>query len=120
MSSIRKLLYASLGLVDLTREKAETLVADLVERGEMTSEEGKDILTEMFERVGTEKQEMLHRFHKESKRVMAGMGVASKQEVQELRLRLEKLENQLRQGKGIEGDKGETGSTTDEIGNTEA
>lgn len=117
MGSIRKLLYASLGLVDVTREKAETLVADLVERGEMTSEEGKDFLTDLFERVDSERQEMLHRFHKESKRAMAGMGVASKDEVQELRLRLEKLENQLRQG---EGEKRDTTSKADEVGNTEA
>lgn len=116
MGSIRKLLYASLGLVDLTREKAEILVADLVERGEMTGEEGKDFLAKLFEKADTEKQEMVHRFHKESQRVMAGMGVASKEEVQELRLRLEKLENQLRQG---DGEKGETESKAGEAGNTE-
>ncbi|NMB44935.1 MAG: hypothetical protein GX998_00820 [Firmicutes bacterium] len=97
MSSIRKLLYASLGLVDLTKEKAEQLVAELVERGEMTKQEGRDFLTELTQRVDTETDGMRHRIYKESRRIIAGMGVASKEEVQELRLRIDKLERRLEQ-----------------------
>lgn len=96
MSSIRKLLLASLGLVDLTKEKAEQVVADLVERGEMTSQEGEDFLAELFQRVDTEKDQMLHRIQKESRKLMYGMGVASKEEVQELRLRVDRLEDRLK------------------------
>ena len=96
MSSIRKLLLASLGLVDLTKEKAEQVVADLVERGEMTSQEGEDFLAELFQRVDTEKDQMLHRIQKESRKLMFGMGVASKEEVQELRLRVDRLEDRLK------------------------
>jgi len=97
MSSLRKLLFASLGLLDLTKEKAEQLVRDLVERGEMTREEGNDLLTAMLRRMDTEKEEMLFRFRKEAGRLMTSMGVASKDQVQELRLRVENLEQQLRQ-----------------------
>lgn len=96
MSSIRKLLLASLGLVDLTKEKAEQVVADLVERGEITTQEGEDFLTELFQRLDTEKDQMLHRVQKESHKLMAGLGMASTEEVQELRFRLDRLEKQLK------------------------
>ncbi len=96
LSTLRKMLFASLGLVVITKERAERWVSELVAEGEVTAEEGRELLNRMAKRVALESDDVKQRIQDESRRAMTGVGLASHDEVQALRLRIEKLESELR------------------------
>lgn len=94
---VRKWVALGLGLAALTAEKAEQMVQDLVRKGELSSQEGRQMLDEIATRAGEQKREIRERVQREVKQLLETSGAASKDEVENLKLRLNKLEEQVKQ-----------------------
>ena len=48
--SVRKMVLLGMGIAALTREKAEQLAAELVEKGEISEAESRDFVKDMMDR----------------------------------------------------------------------
>lgn len=96
LDSMRKLAFAGLGLLSLTRERVEKMVQDLVEQGNMSSEEGRQLADSLMQRAEAEMNELRARIQAEIKKALIGAGVATKEEVQALKERVDELEARLR------------------------
>jgi polyhydroxyalkanoate synthesis regulator phasin len=90
--TIKNMLYQGLGMVSIAKEKVEKAVAEMVDRGKMTREEGKkfyDELTEETQKAGFEFKETL----KDSMREwIEKSGIPSRDEFEDLKKRVEALE----------------------------
>jgi polyhydroxyalkanoate synthesis regulator phasin len=102
---LRKAALAGLGIVTLKEEKAKEIISDLIEQGELSKEEGNDLLKELRERVEKNKAELEKRMSEILKRTLDKMNLARKEEVRELvegqkelRERIERLEREREAG----------------------
>jgi polyhydroxyalkanoate synthesis regulator phasin len=89
---LKQILYAGLGLVTITREKAEELVSELVKRGELSSEEGKDALNNILDRMQEERDKLRQRIQEQVENMISSMNLVRRSELDEIKQRLEKLE----------------------------
>ena len=94
MDPLKKFLYAGVDLVADTSEKFTKTVHDLVNKGSISSTEGKKLVDEWFEKAETAKEEFEHRV----KEISQKLGVSEKNEEEELeqmRKRVADLEAKL-------------------------
>ncbi|NLC62891.1 MAG: hypothetical protein GX759_02280 [Thermoanaerobacterales bacterium] len=89
---LKQILYAGLGLVTITREKAEELVSELVKRGELSAEEGKDALNNILDRMQEERDKLRQRIQEQVENMISSMNLVRRSELDEIKQRLEKLE----------------------------
>ncbi|MGI6485821.1 MAG: phasin family protein [Tepidanaerobacteraceae bacterium] len=89
---LKQILYAGLGLVTITREKAEELVSELVKRGELSSEEGKDALNNILDRMQEERDKLRQRIQEQVENMISSMNLVRQSELDDIKQRLEKLE----------------------------
>lgn len=89
---LKKTWLAGLGLASLTREKAEELVDELVRRGEISEKERPHALEDLLARVKEEQKRFSSAVKEAVQRVVAEMGLPSRQQLEELKSRVEKLE----------------------------
>ena len=94
MDPLKKFLYAGVDLVADTSEKFTKTVHELVDKGNISSTEGKKLVDEWFEKAETAKEEFEHRV----KEISQKFGVTEKNEEEELevmRKRVADLEAKL-------------------------
>ncbi|HQA60231.1 MAG: hypothetical protein WBJ82_02995 [Tepidanaerobacteraceae bacterium] len=92
---LKQLLYAGIGLAAITKEKAEELVAELVKKGEMSTDEGKDLLNSLRSRIQEESDRLKERINEQVERTINSMNLVRKSDIDEVLDRLEKLEKRL-------------------------
>lgn len=92
IESLRKLGLLGIGVISITEEKVKQVVNELVEKGEMSTEEGKTLVRELL----TEKKKQLHDFdEKISEDVQNAIGkskIALKDDVSRLEDKITELE----------------------------
>ncbi|RLG30601.1 hypothetical protein DRO03_03880 [Methanosarcinales archaeon] len=95
IDSLRKLGLLGIGAISITEEKVKQVVNELVEKGEMNSEEGKTLVHELL----TEKKKQMQDFdEKISKDVQNAVGkakIASKDDVSRLEDKITELEKTI-------------------------
>ncbi len=96
LDSMRKLAFSGIGLVCLTRERAERLVQDLVQQGTVSSEEGKELVDGLMRRAETEMDDLRRRVKGEVGKAMTGAGIATKDDLKTLVEKIDDLERRLR------------------------
>ena len=62
MNDLKKVLLAGIGLTAMTVDKADSFVKELVEKGRLTVEEGKELEQELKRQSKEEAQEFLNKF----------------------------------------------------------
>jgi polyhydroxyalkanoate synthesis regulator phasin len=77
-------LLAGLGLLSMTREKAQEIVEELSHEGELQKSEVKQWVDQLSERGDEERQALRKVIREEMKKVMDEMGLATKEDIQEL------------------------------------
>ena len=95
-------LYAGVGAVALTRERAEELVDELSSRGRMSREDARGMLDDLTGRWRGEAGRMGERASSGLSGVMRELGLVTRREWEELELRLAQLEHRLRLLEGSE------------------
>lgn len=94
--SLKNILLAGIGSIALTYEKSESIINDLVKKGELTINQGKEINEELKKRMDKSKsdKEASNTLTIETlKEVLSSLNLATKQDLIELEKRIEKLEN---------------------------
>lgn len=85
--TIRKAVNLGLGALVMTREKMETLVDELVEKGEVGRDEGKELLNKLMEKGDKTRREI----EKTVQDFIEELNLPSRDEFNELKAEVEKL-----------------------------
>ncbi|HHV39709.1 MAG TPA: hypothetical protein GXX70_09545 [Tepidimicrobium sp.] len=90
---LKKVFFAGVGTMALTYEKANDLVKDLVEKGKITVEQGKQ-LNEELKRVACDKSNAQNITETESniKNYLDSLNLATKADIENLSKRIDELE----------------------------
>jgi len=88
----RKGYLIGLGLASLTREKIEEAVDELVKRGEVAEKDRPGVVDDMITRMRDEQKRLTNLLRETAQKVVVEMGVPSRQQMDELLKRVEKLE----------------------------
>lgn len=100
---IKKSLLLGMGAISLTREKAENIVRELEEKGEVKSNEAKDFVNELVEKGEQERTLFKETVRKEMNSLNETMGLPTKKDLAALEERIKRLEDQV----GISGGDGQ-------------
>lgn len=95
MNELKKVLLAGIGLTSMTMEKADAFVKDLVEKGRLTVDEGKELQSELKRKGEAEAQEILNNLNQKTQAVQ----YATKGDVTRLEEKLNKVLSSLTQDK---------------------
>lgn len=95
--TISKAMMIGLGAADLAAERVQQTIKDLVERGDVTADQGKqlysDIMSRMEERGRTENE----RVHKYLHEAMRDVGIPDRKQMAVIKARMDALDNKLEQ-----------------------
>lgn len=91
---LKKVILAGIGTLSLTYEKANALVKELIEKGQITVEQGKQI-NEELKRVMDNKQPSVESKIEE---YINSLNLATKSDIENLTKRIEALEKKLNGG----------------------
>ena len=92
---IKDIFLAGLGVASITKEKAEKLMNELVNRGETSNKEAGDYLDKLLERGKKEREEFRGNVNKEVGKVIGKLGLATKEDVAEIIKRIDRLEKKV-------------------------
>ena len=90
----RPFLFA-LGAMALTGDKLRQFIEQAVARGEISTEEGKSLLSKLSERIEEEKRNLESRISEQIRNSLQGAGLATKNDFELLRARIDALESRL-------------------------
>jgi len=91
----RKMLLASLGAVELTREKMESIIQELIKKGEISKEEGTGLIEEILRRGKESEKALRSKIETEITRMMKKLNIPTKEEIQELKEKIEILTKKI-------------------------
>lgn len=81
---LEKGFLAGIGLLSMTREKAQEIIEDLSHEGEVQKSEVKQWVDQLADRGEEEQQALRKLIRDEMKKVMDDMGLATKEDIQKL------------------------------------
>lgn len=93
--TLRKMMLVSIGALTLTKEKAEQLVKELSEKGQVSQSEARGFVREVMEKGDRERQAIQNAVTKEVRKIREEIGWASKKDLSELNERLRRIEEHL-------------------------
>lgn len=91
---MKKVIYFGLGAISLTREKAEKMIQEMVEKGEMSKDEAKKFVDDSIKRGEEERQE-LRNIIKEELNDLKDLFAGSQSELENLKSKIKDLEGKL-------------------------
>lgn len=92
---MRKLVYFGLGALSLTREKAEKIMNEMIERGEINKEEAKQFIDDAIKKGAEEKEELRKMIRQEYEELKNQLSFVTKKELEALEARIKALEDRL-------------------------
>ena len=90
---IHKLIYTGIGLAALTEQKAQQIVAELEQKGEVSAADGKKLAQELVEKARNQRDELKKTISEEVDKIAGKLNWVSRADFDELKNRLDKLEN---------------------------
>ena len=85
-----------MGAAAVTKDRVQELVEELVSKGQMNADEGREVVDRLVERSREEARSVLKKADSSLHSAYRGLGIGSKQEQEELALRVEQLEHRVR------------------------
>ncbi len=85
---------AGIGLLSMTHEKAQKVVDELIRRGEVQRDDAKEWVEQLAQRGDEERQAIHKLIHDEVRSALDELGLATKQDVQDLAAKIETLDKQ--------------------------
>ncbi len=89
---IKKAIFIGAGLASLTAEKIEEAVKEIVNKGDLTEKQGKELLRELKEKSAKARKELGERIDKMINDTLQKLNIPTRKEVEELKARIEQLE----------------------------
>lgn len=91
---LERSVLAGIGVLSMTHEKAQKIVDELIRRGEVQKDEAKDWVESLVQRGDEERQSLRKLIHDEVKSSLDELGLATKQDLQDLASKIEPLDKQ--------------------------
>ena len=101
--TLRKAMLFGVGAAAMSWDKVRQVIDDLVERGEITTEEGKKLYTELTARIEEEGRSMNERIRTQVRTMLKELGVADRAQVAMLESRIEALERKIHESAATQG-----------------
>jgi polyhydroxyalkanoate synthesis regulator phasin len=89
---LKNVVYASIGAAFLTKEKIEELKGELIEKGKMSQEEGKQFVDDLLRKSENAKDQMELWINKRIEERVHQLNLATKDEIAELQRKIEELQ----------------------------
>jgi polyhydroxyalkanoate synthesis regulator phasin len=96
MNTIKKAMYFGLGALSLTKEKAEAIADDLLERGEMKAKDRGRMVEQLLKEGKTQKGMIEEKVSALVQKTMAEMGLPNQKELKNIVKRLDGIEKAIR------------------------
>ena len=93
--TLRKLLLAGLGALDLTEEKAKAVFNDLVARGEISEKDAKEVISAWGKRAAEQRGRLQEDIERAVQRTLSAVGIARQAEIDALKAKIAELEAKL-------------------------
>ncbi len=93
----RKFLLLGIGALSLTEERLEQIISGMVKKGEISRQEGRDLVQEMLKKIKQEKDDLSGKIKKEFDCLMDKVDVPKQSEINELKQKIAELEAKLEQ-----------------------
>lgn len=87
-------ILAGIGLLSMTHEKAQKIVDELIQRGEVHKDEAKNWVESLVQRGDEERKSLRKLIHDEVKNTLAELGLVTKQDLQDLASKIDTLGKQ--------------------------
>lgn len=95
ISDLKKLFLAGIGSAAYTYEKATKLIDEMVVKGKLTIDEGKELSEELKRNVKNKTEQYKPLTKEDMLQILNGMNLASKSDLQNINERLNKLEEKI-------------------------
>jgi polyhydroxyalkanoate synthesis regulator phasin len=112
---IERTFLVGVGAASFTKDRVQELVEEFVRRGELSSEEGRDLVDRLVARSRDEARSALKKADSSLQGVLHDLGLSGKRELEELEARVRQLEHRISllegtPGSGDAGPGGDAGS----------
>ena len=97
---LKNVVYAGIGAAFLTKEKIEELKGDLIEKGKMSQEEGKQFVEDLLRKSEKAKDQLDLWITKQVEDRIMQLNLATKDEIAELQRKIEELQVVTNRGTG--------------------
>lgn len=94
--TIRKMMYAGLGAFSITREKAQHIVNELIQKGQVNQEEAQEVLDNLIKKGEQEREALKQNIKEEVIKTHRELGMITREEFNNLQERVQALENSLK------------------------
>lgn len=95
-SLLKKTILLGMGAISITKEKAEAVTRELIEKGEVTKEEAKDFVDQLMEKGKEEQKAFKDSVRRELEDFKDSMGLVTKNDIIELNERLTRIEESMK------------------------
>ena len=92
---LKNLMYAGVGAAFFTREKLEEVGKELVEKGSLSIDEGKEFVDELLKKSDSAKEQLEQWINRRVEERVKKCHIASSDEIAELRAKVEELQAAL-------------------------
>ena len=92
---IKKSIYLGLGAATLTKEKIESLVDELIEKGQLTKDDKPKAVQDILDKIENEEKEIQKKIDDTVKETMNKIGIVAKSDYDTLIKRVEELEKKI-------------------------
>ena len=92
MGRIKKAMLLGLGLISLTKEKAEEIVDDLIKRGEVSREERFKTVDKLLREAEKKEEELTGKINETVQKTITQIGLVSKKDLEAISKRLAEIE----------------------------
>ena len=93
---IERTFLAGMGAAAITKDRIQDLVQELVNKGQINADEGREVVDRLVARSREEARSVLKKADSSLHTAYRGLGLGSKQDLEELEMRVEQLEHRIR------------------------
>jgi polyhydroxyalkanoate synthesis regulator phasin len=93
---IERTFLVGVGAAALTKERVQGLVEEFVHRGQLTGDEGRELVEQLVTRSKTQAQSALKRADSQLHGAYRDMGLATRRELEDVDFRVRQLEHRIR------------------------
>lgn len=112
LDELRRVALFGSGVAELTRNRAEQLVKDLVSGGGLGQADAKGLVKDLIERSRENRKEIAALVRGEIENQIGHVGFASRRDIEALERRIERLEERYKQMREVVSDLKKSGGTT--------
>jgi polyhydroxyalkanoate synthesis regulator phasin len=94
LETVRKMVLAGLGTLELTEDRLQAVLRDLTARGELTEQEARALGERWMQRLAARREELQREAREAIQRALRGLDVATRRDLEALAARVAALERQ--------------------------